>query len=310
MEKLGDAGLGTKRKEAMNIATENVKAFIKESEENLHLVESTDPKFDSFLDFNNNDAKKAYVATVNQTVNNLLSAKDSSAKSKALRDALNAKYEGKNSSKAYRNLYKGLSREGVLLGNLLDHLEDEDKRQNLIMILSSFMHTKVDGSTLVKVQETIEKMKVTELPLPLQAGDYTMMISQLFPSIKSIVEAVKSSSSASGSGRKMDMAALVQFQKDIMKSVGDRSYQTVGDKIVVGIVYSLLTTVVEIDKAYQLSPEYKEAEPGHLYDEFFTFVLDNEKGLVYVDRMLTYLEAISYIYDVKLDMAGLVSGLV
>jgi len=307
MEKLGDLGLGNTRKEPMNEAIENVNAFIKKTERQyLYLVEITEPKLDDYLNFKSpaEENKAAFVNTVDQTVNVLLAAKDSSARSKDLRDALNAKYEGDNESPAYKNLHEGLSHEAIFAGNILNALEDPENRNNLVMLLSSVLHTSVTGP---QINDAVQKLKDTNLPIPLQAGDYSMIIGQLFTKVQAIIKAVKSSSSGSGSGgSKFNKDALVQFERDIMNSVGDRTYQTVGDKIVVDIIYSFMYTICLIDSNYQSSPEY--GEPGHEYDRFLEYVFTNGKGLDYVDKMLNYLDAISYIYDVKLDITGIVRG--
>lgn len=305
MEKIGDMGLGTRNNESMTAAVENVKAYISDTEKYMILCPPSGEKYDAYFDFVDG-GKEAYVKATDETINILLNAKDSSAVKKDLKNALNAKYEGKNTSKAYRNLYTGLSRESALLGGLLEHLENEDGRQNLIMILTSFLHVKVTGDTLEAVNAVLEKLKVTELPFPLQSSDYTMMVGKLFPQLKSVIDLVKSSSSSS-SGKKFNMDALVQFQRDILNSVGQRDYQTVGDKIVVGIVYDVLNTVILIDNGFRADPSYFDPN-NPSYDKFFEYVFEKGKGLSYLDHIFNCLDAIAYVYDVKLDISGIVSG--
>lgn len=329
LEKVGDLGLGQRRTEPMKAAVENVKTFIADTEKNFVLnpkEEATPPKegypdyYDAALVFKgDSDAEKKeniknYRNAINQVVKTLLAAKDSSARSKALKDALNARYEGLTSEvTAYKNLHAGLAAEKIL-GYILRHIDlsISDNRENVVMLLHFAMGIDVKNDDLAAIEKGVNTLKTTELPFPVQSSDYSLMVGKLFEQIKTIVTVVRESS-AGGSesgGSKIDKTALINFQKDIATSVGSRDYQTVGDKISVGIVYEMMSTIIDIDNEYQLSPEYTQAEVGHKYDKFFEFVFENNKGLDYVDKMLNCLDAISYIYDVKLDMTGLVKGMI
>ncbi len=327
MEKIGDLGLGQRRTEPMKAAVENVKAFIEGTEKNFILKpkEQALPQvigypdyYDAVLEFKGdsdaekNESIKNYRNTINQTIKDLLTAKDSSARSKALKDALNARYEGLTSDVvAYKNLHAGLAAEKIL-GYILRHvdLSIPGNRNNVVMILQIVLQSEVKNDDVEAIEKGINSLKTTELPFPVQSSDFSLMVGKLFEQIKTIVTVVKESSSggSESGGSKIDKTALINFQKDIATSVGSRDYQTVGDKISVGIVYEMMSTIIDIDNVYQLSPEYTQAEEGHKYDKFFEFVFENNKGLDYVDKMLNCLDAISYIYDVKLDMTGLVSG--
>ena len=326
MEKIGDMGLGQRRTEPMNAAVENVKTFIADTEKYFKLmpkqdaytpVEGYPDYYDAYLSFKSTSeiptekAIELYRNTVNQTVKTLLAAKDSSARSKALKDALNAKYEGLSSEVAtYKNLHAGLSAE-YMLGNILRRVDltIPENRENVVMILSFFLKSGVKPDDLKAIEKGIQTLKDTNLPFPLQASDYSLMVGLLIQQVQDIVTLVKESSSGSESGgSKIDLTALTNFQNDIASSVGSRDYQTVGDKISVGIVFEMMSTVIDIHNAYKLTPYYKEAEAGHLYDKFFEFLFEDSQGLNYVDKMLNCLDTISYIYDVKLDMTGLASG--
>ena len=323
MEKLGDAGLGTQKNGPMKEATEKVNTFIENSEENFKVVPEGNfdtpvvgypDKYDAYLDFNGSEAPNKYIENVDNTVKALLAAKDSSARSKDLRSALNAKYTGKSSNVAsYRNLHEGLAHERNLAGLALRHIDPDipGNRENVVMILRFMLGVEVEDITkedIDKIRNGIQMLKDIDLPFPVQSGDYYLLIGKLLSKVQSVVESIKSSSGGSG-GKKIDTSALNQFRKDLASSVGERDYQTVGDKIMVGVVFSLLNTIIDIDNAFRADPEYYDPT-AKSYDKFFNFLLGNEKGLTYVDKMLNYLDAISYIYDVKLDMAGLVSGLI
>lgn len=328
LEKVGDLGLGQRRKDPMNEAIENVKTFIAESEKSFidpptqgqefgSHVDGYPDSFDDYLSFINTTempmekSVKHYIDTVDQTVSYLLAAKDSSAGSKALRTALNARYTGLTKDvAAYKNLHAGLSHESAL-GSILRQvdLSIPENRNNVVMLLHFILKTDIGSQELSTIENGINTLKTTNLPFPVQASDYSLMVGQLFPQLQSIIEAAKTESSGSGES-KFDKTALVNFQNDIATSVGDRDYQTVGDKIAVGIVYSLMSTIIDINTGYTGTPDYNDAPSGHKYDKFFEYLLTNGKGLGYVDKMLNYLDAISYVYDVKLDLTGLVSGMV
>ena len=133
-----------------------------------------------------------------------------------------------------------------------------------------------------------------------------------------MVISVSTISSAEGGGKKINMDILRRFQHDIVTSVGERNYQTVGDKIAVGIVYSLLSKVLDMNAAYK-DPKYDSDDPakkryyyaceeGHKYDLFIDFILTETEGKSKLDGILGSLDAIGYIYGAKIDLAGLVAG--
>lgn len=320
MYKLGDAGLVSRNTKYVEAAAENVKAYITESEKAFTLGSPSptdDPKFpnyDGSLSFKNDACKKQYLDTVNSTVENLLAARDSSAKDSVLRDALNAKYEGMTSKEeanidAFNNLFQGLIR-NTTVGYLLRNIADEEKRANLVMLLA-MLNIRVNSEDIEKIKKAVETIENTELPIPFQSCDYGIMMGMLLERVTQIREAIQTLSNGSTGDKKVDLSALKRFQDDIGKSVGKRTYQTVGDKITVGILYSIMSMIVEINDAYVANPNYYgKCEDGHKYDLIGEFILTEPEGKGKLDRILGGLDAIGYIYGVKFDMAGFVAGLV
>ena len=314
MYKLSDAGLVSRNSKYVDAAADNVKLFIEESEKAFDWpVDMTPTTYDVAVSFRDDAAKASYVSTVDKTVELLLAAKDSSAKDAVLRDALSAKYNGHTNNDnivTTKNLYDGLKRE-AFLGAMLTVVEDalsSPEASNMAFVLSMMG---LNGVTTDTLGDAIAKIKTTEIPIPLQSYDYDLLVKELFPQIQSIQEAIQTESSASGGDKKnIDLEILRRFQKDIASSVGDRNYQNVGDKIAVGIVYSLLTKIIEINTAYRNNPNYYGAcEEGHKYDMFGDFILTEPEGKNKLDGILGCLDAIGYIYGAKIDIAGLIAGL-
>ena len=306
--KLSDATLVPRNPYYVEKATENVEAFIEESEKAFEWQEASDPeKKDGYLKFKSDEMKTFYRNTVDETVNLLLSARDSSASDKALRNALNAKYEGLSYGKsdARKKVFDVLVRDEAV-GDLLEHLTDDDKRANLIMLLA-FWGIRVNGEQLKTIKDVAETLKTANMPMPLQESDYYIMLTRrVFEQIRSIANIIKSNSGSDpGDKPKIDMSVFTKFLDDIKASVGSRDYQTVGDKIAFGIVSCVMDIMIEVKDAFESTfPEGVDPD----YKLFFDFVLANDSAKASMDKILSYFDALSYIYNSKLDIAGLVSG--
>lgn len=71
-------------------------------------------------------------------------------------------------------------------------------------------------------------------------------------------------------------------------------------------MYDVLNTVILIDNGFRADPSYFDPN-NPSYDKFFEYVFEKGKGLSYVDHIFNCLDAIAYVYDVKLDISGIVS---
>ena len=306
--KLSDATLVPRNPYYVEKATENVEAFIEESEKAFEWHDAFDPeKKDGYLKFKSDEMKTFYRNTVDETVNLLLSARDSSASDKALRNALNAKYEGLSYGKsdARKKVFDILVRDEAV-GDLLEHLTDDDKRANLIMLLA-FWGIRVNGEQLKTIKDVAETLKTANMPMPLQESDYYIMLTRrVFEQIRSIGNIIKSNSGSDpGDKPKIDMSVFTKFLDDIKASVGSRDYQTVGDKIAFGIVSCVMDIMIEVKDAFEKScPDPDNPD----YKFFFDYVFENDSAKASMDKILSYFDALSYIYNSKLDIAGLVSG--
>ena len=307
LSNLSDAGLVSRNTKYVDEAAANVKTFIEESEDCFNWP--VDPSYppegaDPMVPFKDGK-EQTYIDTVDKTVEKLLAARDSSAKDAVLRDALNKRYDGNNKNAPIsKNLYNIVCREPTI-GSLVNYLGSatHENRLNLVMMLASLG---IRGVSVETLESGIDKMKEMDVPMPLSSMDYSIVVIKLMNQISSIMELVQNE----GSGEKIniDMSILDRFQKDIKGSVGSREYQTVGDKIAVGIVFSVLNRAIALNEAYKLTPEYLDAPEKHKYDEFGKFILTGGKDKL--DGVLGCLDAISYIYGVKLDLAGLVSSMI
>lgn len=300
--KLSDATLVPRNPYYVQKATENVEAFIEESEKAFEWNASSDPTvYDGTLKFKEETSKQFYLNTIDETVNILLSARDSSASDKALRNALNAKYKGLSYGKsdARKNLYDGLVKEATI-GGLLVQLENP--QLNLLMLLH-FMGIDVNKEQIDSVKNGVQKLHDMNLPMPVQSCDYTLIIGIFMSRLSSVVSIVKSMSHADpGDKPKIDTSVFANFQKDIASSVNDRDYQTVGDKVAVGILFGIMNEMAEV------SADFEEHCKPVDYDLFFDFLMADDGAKASMDKILGYFDALSYVYNSKLDIAGLVSG--
>ena len=312
MEKIGDMGLGTRNNEPMTAAVENVKAFIETSDKCFNWPE--DMKFDDPIDESANSVTfidstgKQFRDTVANTIDVLLSAKDSSANSKELRSALNAKYSGvTKDAKAEKNVYKLLKRYPhsivQMMANALGtgeggHFNPAFARQQL----KSYGLNDSAVDALVKILST-------DLPMPITTYDDRLIFELIIAKVEDLLRVYYTiTGSGGGGGKKLNLTALKEFQEGISASVGSRDYQTVGDKMTFDILYYIIYSLSEVNEKYKASEEYAKLDDFHKYDAFIEFVIENPEGFEFFDRFLNSLQAIGYIYDVKLDVTGLVSG--
>lgn len=312
MEKIGDMGLGTRNNESMNAAVENVKTFIETSEKCFNWPENIDFDDDkdvsaAFVTFIEPDGGKQFRNTISYTIDNLLNAKDSSAKSKELRSALDAKYDGvTKQAKTEKNLYKLFKRcPNLLAGIMVAAVTDESGLFNPAFARKRLMDKGLSKEAVDALVSVLEK----NLPMPVSTYDVIFILNLITDNAQSLLEVYQTiSGSGGGSGKKLDLTALKNFQEGIAASVGDRDYETVGDRLTFNILYYLIYSLKELNDMYKASEEYEKLDDGHKYDEFFEYVLNNPDGFAFFDRFLNGLQAIGYIYDVKLDVTGLVSN--
>jgi len=309
MEGLSDLGLGQKKNESMNVAIENVKAYVETTEEYFTWPDSMDldPEMGIRKTVTIAD-KEGFISSVDSVVNKLLAAKESSAGTKKLRAALDAPYEGKGKDavqegKDYHVLYYGLREQSLVGGLLLRNFEDPTMNPGWI--------AEQLGMTIEAARQLPEKLKGIRLPFVLLSVDVDLLLGVLGSELQSIREIMKNESSGSDpkTGQSV-LDVLKQFQKDVLDNVGDRKTATVGDKIASGILFCTLSTIANVNDAYRLSPMYQELPENHKYDKFGDYILKDPNGINYFDKILNYLDAIGFIYDAKLDIAGLASGLI
>lgn len=313
MEKLGDAGLGSRRSGPMNEATENVKTFVENSEkcfnwpDNIEFDGPKDVSAASVAFVDGTGAK--FRETVETTINKLLAAKDSSAGSKDLRAVLNSKYDGiTKEAQTEKNVYKIMKRSPNGMASLMVTAVGDDSGH----FNPAFARQKLQMMGLgEKAVEALINVLKKDLPMPISTYDDFLIFNLITEKFMDLLNVYRTISSGSGgSGKKIDLTALATFQEDIAKSVGSRDYETVGDRMTFDILYYMIYSLSEVNEKYKASETYAHLDDDHKYDEFFDFILNDADGIVFFDKVLNCLDAISYIYDVKLDIASLVSGLV
>ena len=311
MENLSDLGLGQKRKEPMNAAIENIKTYIETTEKCFSWPEDMD--FDGEKDVSATLVKfsdttgKLFRDNIEATIKKLLAAKDSSANSKELHNALNARYTGvTKDAKTEKTVYKILKRSpNSIAGIMVNLLKDEEGHLNPAFARQRLKMFGLSDKAIDAVVSLIEK----ELPMPVSTYDYFITLELLtskFMDLMSVYQSI--SGSSGGSGKKVDLSALQHLKDGITKSIGNRDYGTVGDRLAFNILYYVIYSLSEVNDKYKASEAYARLDDNHKYDEFFEFALNDDIGFGFFDKVLNSLQAIGYIYDVELDVAGLISG--
>ena len=159
--------------------------------------------------------------------------------------------------------------------------------------------------------ETMTKIRAYELPFPIQVFDVMILMNkilQLAASNSDLIQwAGKGGSGGGGGGEggsSFDASLLLAIPENIKKSVNGRTYQTDGDKIAGYLVYDIVDQVsIALGKFNTAYPEDKSTDFPHLKFDWF---LGNCR--TNIDRILSDLSLIAYIYDFHLDTASIISS--
>ncbi|MBQ7281902.1 MAG: hypothetical protein IJR16_03915 [Spirochaetales bacterium] len=289
--KLGSAGFGTVGDEHVAGAASTVKGFVERYEDTLdwsNVHRTVDPAtgkehFDDFifLQFKTGaEGIPAFTSLLSETVSSIIKAKQSGASDGALRAALDARYDG-NAKEwySYRTLGPALDASGV--GALL---------------------AMVPGASA-------DAIKNVKMPFLTNSGEYQILINRAINDIAmshmadvmSLVAYIKTS--GGGGESKFKFQDLKYIPDRIDAYVKDRDYVTVGDKITSCMVLDLVNAAYDIFlrfiAEFPCDPEGKNFE--NLKAEWILGKCGAE-----LDRVMADLEALAYIYDFNLDVAGLV----
>ena len=290
--KLGSAGFGTVGDEHVAAATTAVKGFVERYEDSLDwsgVHRTVDPEgkehFDDYVFLKFKDGSEgipAFTSLLSETVSSIIKAKESGASDEALRAALDAKYDGVAKDwNAYRVLGPALnaSEIGALLSLMPGASADSIKNIKMPFLTNS-------GEYQIIINRAINDIAMTHLT-----------------DVMSMVTFFKNGGGGGGGESKFKIEDLKYIPQRMDAYVGDRTYVTVGDKITACMAIDLVNAVYDVFlrfiAEFPCDPEGKNFE--NLNAEWVLGKCSAE-----LDRVMADLEALAYIYDFNLDVAGLV----
>ena len=270
MGKLGKLGFGVTGKQYINSATEKSESF-------LMIYNSASLEDDSDLLKMSDEGVSDMKNVVRDLAVEFKNASESSADDSGLREVLSKKIQ-----------------------------TDESCSRNLSEIIGSSKFSVI--SDLLAGVESFNKI---ELPVPFTGSDFSLLARRLMnsPVASDIILKLYNPSSEESSLDLSKIKALAELPQMLADAVGDRDYQVLGDKIVSGFLYDALDAIVSIferNKTIVNNGDVHgdvscfEGVGERLVSEF-----DND-----LDRILSDLNSICFIYNVKIDIGGIVSDLV
>ena len=287
--KLSSAGFGTVGDEHVASAAAYVRDFVDDYEGTLDwsavnrtVDEEGKEHFSdfAFLKFKTGpEGIPAFTNLMNQTVAEIIKAKESGASDDTLRAALDARYEGVSKDwTAYRVLGPALNASGI--GTVL---------------------SLIPGSST-------DSIKNVKLPFPTNSGEYQIILNRALNDIAmnhlqdvlSMVTYFKGKSP--GGESKFKIGELKYIPERISSYVGDRKYVTVGDKIAACMVIDIFNAAYDV--YLRFLAEFPYDPDGKNYDNLKAEWILGKCGAE-LDRIMADLEVLSYIYDFNLDVAGL-----
>ena len=242
--------------------------------------------------------REKYSALLWNTVKNILDAKASSASDTALRAALNTPY------KDYDGVKKPYSAKAIGWYGYKD------------------MKSVINGVTLgagllsmvIPAGYDITKVYAYNVPMPVQGLEMDLLIVKASESVMkdvfksdifTLFQFITKIKEESGGGEesKIKLQDLAYIPERIANYVGDRTEPSVGDKIAICLLYDVIDTGTKaLVKYVDTHPEEKGSDKFDDLD--INWILSNCGENL--DRAISDIEAIAYIYDFNLDVAGLV----
>ena len=300
------------------------------------------------------DGDREIVDIVNSIVAGIDAAKSTGLSDQAIRNALNAKYDGKYSGSQYESYreFGGVLKCWTAVNDILSNL---DSIIEVVKPIAAEFGFESQAETICqKVKDVADSIQTFNLLFPIQGHDFFMVLDKAvsiagnhFELIANIVlgnypPGSGSSGGSQGGGSQEGgggqegggsqegggqsgggsqgggsqgggqskpnsvLEELKRIPERISQYVGDRTYQTVGDKLAVCLIYDVLDAVNVVLDTYVA--QHPDEEMFKEYADLnYKWVLANCGAQL--DRVMSDLTLFAYIYDIRLDVAGLVSGL-
>lgn len=296
MESLGNAGFGTAGGALVDESAVLVGRFIADYEECFTWEDppysSENGKAGSVLfkdsaDFKGEDAARRIAASLVKSIRKAVQTK---ASDEALRQAISAKYP--ETGKSYDETY------GVTYRKFGEALEGSVFGSNFLSTLSLLPLMYPDMQLDPQV---MEKVRNYEVPIPLQAYDLIPMLTKAMTLVLTnmdLITFIKNQESSGQPGASaFDITELAYITEGIAAHTGDRTYQTVGDKMTVCLLNDIIDVFASVLKTYnETHTDYEELG--------FEWVLKACPDQI--DRAVSDLNTIAYINGIHIDIAGLI----
>ena len=234
MGNMRKAGFGTAGEGLVNEAAEIVDGFIK-TYENCFIWEEElyadgKAKQAAFKSGDDGNGEKDMIKLAASVVKAVQKATEAGASDKALRYALSAEYKGVT-------LKKPDSDDGTTYWKFGNLLENSVLGSNLLMTLKLLP---LMDPTIQLDPAVIDKIKDYDVPIPLQSydiGPLLMKAGNLALNNTKLITYIKEHSQE---GSSFDVSSLAYITEGIAANTGNRTYQTVGDKITACLLYDIV----------------------------------------------------------------------
>ena len=231
-------------------------------------------------------------AMVDSLTTVILRSRETSSSDKALRAELDTPYSDYDGVK---RTYKGNTIEWNSYANV-GNLIDSSTVVAMLVSMVAGMGRDLTGVTAVN------------LPLPIQTSEILIPLTAVAPKMMAHLAFFQKIGKGEGGG-KITAEDFKYIQEGIAAYVGDRNYETVGDKIAWCMVLDIANTFTEVlDKYLAAYPDEKDENGQPSYESLNAqFLLG--KCEAELDKAMSCLEVLGYIYDFNIDVAGLAGKL-
>lgn len=300
------------------------------------------------------DGDPRLIALMHVLSADIQSARNTGRSDKPIRDALDARYDGSHSYAPAFKKFGGIIDSWQQLSDLIDNAYTIMEWADILNLI--FENPTVESVTNL-VRATIDSVRNFDLLIPVQAHDFFMVLDKAINLVQNHFmlgvnialgnyppsgggsggqggggQGGQSGGQGGGGGQSggssgFSINDLKYIYDGVVSYVGDRTYQTVGDKMAICLMYDVLDAAKSIlDKYVEDNPdEFKVLEDllapdselsvldvlagiGEMYSDLdYKWVLMNSDSEL--DRVISDLTLITYIYDIRIDIPGLIRGL-
>ena len=296
---LGHATIDKGGDELVNTAVQAVAGFIEEYESYIDykdvtrtVDESGKETIEGSLQVYPSENMEKITSMVDNLTATIIRAKESSSDDSALRAELDTPYSDYNGVK---RSYKGQTIDWYCYKNLQGVANSSSTVGMLINMAAGF------GANLTPILSF-------EIPLPIQVGEVLVPLTGVAPKMMAHLNFFKKIGEGGGSG-KIKVDDFKYILDGMKKYVGGRTYETVGDKIAWCMVFELADSFANVLNRYlKAYPDEKDKDGIPTYESLNAqFILG--KCETELDRVMSCLEVLGYIYDFNIDAAGLAGKL-